>query len=550
MMNKLSVFCFLWLSFMTIDLTAQNPTGTMLPQLDPLDIEIRGDFKLKYASLNRQPILGFSTNQRIYALDPNRLPYMESEEEVRTSLPIPVLNRPVAPRRLRIISPKSKLLQSYGSFGSFNSIESGTTLQAPVSNDAAIVSSVYYDYSKGHLEELGAYDNLLIHTGLLANTSPKGQFYVQASAKRGSNETNNVDVEKTYLGLGLATNYQHILNDLHHLEVSVLLDANQIDANVAKRNTQDLFLKTRVSYQKTGKKIGDILLTNVEGITSQAKSTNNVTTSRSTIVINPKYERQFNYMAKVRVGGLLFIDQADDTNVGLFPEISMELFQIPGLMVTARLRGDLQHHRMSDFHFLNKFTNLDVVAKSERLWIADAQIVYDIKNLVELSAGVSYQQSEDLPYFQARPIQTSAALYTVLYAPKATQLKTTFGAHISLIPDIALLNAEIYYQDRTMENNQSVPYSEKLGATVESQLRFFDRFYLRAWYQYLGERSSDIETLNLSGVSLINAESEIMVTPNVGLYIKGLNLLNQKYVWWRDYEERPIQVYGGVKLRF
>jgi len=73
---------------------------------------------------------------------------------------------------------------------------------------------------------------------------------------------------------------------------------------------------------------------------------------------------------------------------------------------------------------------------------------------------------------------------------------------------------------------------------------------MRAWYQYIGDRTTDIKERELEGFSLVNAESEIMLTSNVGFYVKGLNLLNKKYIWWKDYEERSLQLYGGVKLRF
>jgi len=402
----------------------------------------------------------------------------------------------------------------------------------------------------GHLTDLGAYDNVIIHTGLFANISPKGQLYISGSAQRGNNDTNNIDVDKTYQGLGLATNYQYILNGLKHLDLTLELDAKQLDANVAKQNNQDLFIQSRASYQKTGKKVGDILLTNLELASSQFRNSKETSISRTTLYINPSYERQLNYAAKVRAGGLLFLDNTDESTIGFFPELSVELFQIPGLMVSANVRGDVLHHRTSDFHFINKFTNLDLEAKSERKWVADAKIVYDIKNLVEVSAALSYQQSKNLPYFQAKPLQTASALYTVIYAPEATLVQATLGAHISLIPDIVLLNALIYYQERTMDDKVSIPYTEKIGATLESQFRFFDRFYMRAWYQYVGDRSTDMSEIDLEGFSLVNAEAEIMLTPNVGLYAKGLNLLNQKYVWWKDYQERPLQLYGGVKLRF
>ena len=75
-------------------MVAQDAGGTLLPEIDPQDIEIRGDFTARFTGITRQPILGFSPTPRVYRINPNRMPFIESQAQVVASLPI----RDIAPQ--------------------------------------------------------------------------------------------------------------------------------------------------------------------------------------------------------------------------------------------------------------------------------------------------------------------------------------------------------------------------------------------------------------------------------------------------------------------
>lgn len=72
-------------------------SSSLLPEINPQDIEIRSEYKAQFPGVRRQPILGFKPRARVFQLDPNRMPYMESVEEVIMNLPIGTLSRPDAP---------------------------------------------------------------------------------------------------------------------------------------------------------------------------------------------------------------------------------------------------------------------------------------------------------------------------------------------------------------------------------------------------------------------------------------------------------------------
>ena len=52
-------------------LWAQNTQNTLLPEINPQDIEIRSEFKANFPGLRRQPILGFNPTPRVFQIDPN-----------------------------------------------------------------------------------------------------------------------------------------------------------------------------------------------------------------------------------------------------------------------------------------------------------------------------------------------------------------------------------------------------------------------------------------------------------------------------------------------
>ena len=74
-LNKF-VFVSLMVFFPALLIGQETPTpGSLLPDIDPQDIEIRGEFSARFPGIMRQPILGFSPRPRVFQIDPNRMPF-------------------------------------------------------------------------------------------------------------------------------------------------------------------------------------------------------------------------------------------------------------------------------------------------------------------------------------------------------------------------------------------------------------------------------------------------------------------------------------------
>src|SRR5699024_184110 len=92
-----------------------DEANSLLPEIDPQDIEIRSEFRARFPGLNRQPILGFDPKPRVYQVDPARRPFMESQEQVVANLPVSELSRPAPPPNTPLrYSPDIK---AYGRLG-------------------------------------------------------------------------------------------------------------------------------------------------------------------------------------------------------------------------------------------------------------------------------------------------------------------------------------------------------------------------------------------------------------------------------------------------
>src|SRR6056297_3628084 len=138
-------------------LSAQQ-TGTqaqqnLLPEIDPQDIEIRSQFQARFPGLRRQPILGFNPKPRVFQVDPNRTPFVESDEAIAASVPVGQLDRPDA----LTYTPLSYTDPATGfarlGIGSFVTPEADIYAIKGFGNKHWVSGNLSHRSSNGHLDE-------------------------------------------------------------------------------------------------------------------------------------------------------------------------------------------------------------------------------------------------------------------------------------------------------------------------------------------------------------------------------------------------------------
>ncbi len=529
---------------------AQTQTGTLLPEIDPQDIEIRGDFRVRFANLIRQPILGFTNNQRLYALDPNRLPFMETEEQIRASMPIDDLERPVAPTRRRIIYPQRTSLYARGGYGRFSSPEASASIEAPLNARTSFIGGFTYDGSGGHLDENSAFRLMNIQGGISTKMGEKGNLRLLGTLHDDFNDTNNPDVQKNYMGVGFKAQYRHVTNTLTHTDVYAGYDYFSVGANVSDFTNDEHRFSARSTTQWAGSRINDIFLVHGRIDAAQYQRTDQTTQSWALVGVMPSYQTRQNYSSRFTLGGRLYYgSDVSGSRPYVYPDAKVEYFGLQNIIVTGHLYGEATNAGLEGAHNSNRFANLDLSSENESKWVADGRLDLNLLNAITVSGGVQYRISPKYGYFQKSPLLVPGSLYDMVYDDNMRQFRIQAGAQVTIIPSILTLHGTIYNQIHKLDDGSKVPFVENTGLIAETQITPFRRIAIKSWLHYVGDRETGVEGELLDSYMLLNAQAEFMIAEQVGFYVKGLNLLGSDYQLWKGYNERPIQVYGGVVIK-
>lgn len=124
------------------------------------------------------------------------------------------------------------------------------------------------------------------------------------------------------------------------------------------------------------------------------------------------------------------------------------------------------------------------------------------------------------------------------------------GASQQLVPEKFWADAKIYVRSPKLTSGGTVPYEEKLGMEAAVSFKPISRLTLNGWAEYIGSRPSPETNSDLDAFLLLNAGTEYQINETFGIYAKLLNILDSSYEIWEGYEERPLQIFGGITIKF
>jgi len=124
------------------------------------------------------------------------------------------------------------------------------------------------------------------------------------------------------------------------------------------------------------------------------------------------------------------------------------------------------------------------------------------------------------------------------------------GCQAEIISDKVWFDGFVYAQRPELKSGSDIPFEERLGAEAVFSIKPVDQFTVSSWMQYIGEREdgSSPNTQTVDGYILVNAGADYKFNEKFGVYLKVLNILGQNYEVWQGYEERPFQIFGGIKV--
>ncbi|MFQ5572154.1 MAG: hypothetical protein ACE5G0_20950, partial [Rhodothermales bacterium] len=147
--KSLPIFALLGLLW-THAATAQDTTRTVLPELEPPPVEIRGRLEISFPALQRQPLIGFNPPPRVPSLPAGRSPFVETYRQSSTDLPTSPLRRPQPPSALLGASyPPAQGHVEIG-LGRYYSRSVYGRISAPLSGKTALLTRLDYRGADGH----------------------------------------------------------------------------------------------------------------------------------------------------------------------------------------------------------------------------------------------------------------------------------------------------------------------------------------------------------------------------------------------------------------
>lgn len=603
---------------------AGEDRSALLPEIDPQDIEIRGDFRARFAGISRQPILGFSPTPRVFRIDPNRMPFMETPEEVVASLPLSDLEPQLGPPRDLREYPDASRLFGYAGLGNFLSPEAQVWFGVPVSQQSRVTGNVNFLSSDGHIEEnllsdfnsdsdfTGAfrrldgditYQNRLTTNGALfmnlrgrsdfsqVNDDP---FFGPISGR--SDARNEINLAGGTIGWVSQSSvydrfdaYLGYSGTFTKTQYSVFSTIGP-DFDPYTSDTSEHLFSAGTSVQWAGNRIGDVLSFEIRGDYALAEINADETRLDETgapepVSVTPDadwylagagayLQRELNSGNRMKFGVRAFggYDQEQENVFMVYPYLSYEIRGISPFTLKAEVTGKMQNRGLEEAFIANRtliYTYPSPLV-NERVFYGDLQTQYQFTPEFAVQGGLyisytlrplmytsnSWLQPEDL--FLVQP----SAGFSFNVRPR---LLTAYGEAVWNITDMqesAFPNEDGNFSDFTG--------LEQYRLTAGLRSTPFRNAVFKAWADYIGPRkeigygtSQDsmpvippdtglkLQYLDNTGKALLlNIQAEYRMSGSIGFYVKALNLLNQSYEIWNGYEERPLQVFGGITFNF
>ncbi|MFP8489811.1 hypothetical protein ACKGJO_12045 [Gracilimonas sp. Q87] len=571
MMSKTPIF-FLFIAclFPAITIAQDRQAGadnTLLPEINPQDIEIRSEFKARFPGLRRQPILGFNPTPRVFQIDPNRIPFIETREEAVANIAVTQLGRPEPPTRSVLRDPQRVNGYLRSALGSYLSPDINGYGYYALSENSAVNGNVNLRGSTGHLDGPESSFRYLDANASFVHKLKNGiRLSFDVGALNDFNDLYNIDdpniqsqigetASKDYYGFNGQLRLQKVKNTLNGWDLTLggnlfntTLDAG---STALSGETDEKVSHLSFSYYWPGQKIYETIRVtgNLESATYSADTFDPETWVNAEAALT--YERLFNFSTRVKAkGGVSYITDAFDSKVMLSPEVEIIHYLNERLSVTGTAFGRPKLRTLQEHHQYNRFLSADNLLRHSYDIGAGAEANFQLFGGNRVFGGVTYTRTQNYAFYQRTLLapNDTPGFYSLTYGD-ANIFEIYAGANQQLVPHKFWANVKAYARSPKLSAGGDIPYEEKIGLEGALSFKPVKELTLNTWVEYLGKRQSPETGTELKAFALLNAGAEYQVNDKIGVFAKLLNITGQEYEIWKGYQERPFQIFGGITLK-
>ncbi|MEX1136721.1 MAG: hypothetical protein WEB89_07450 [Balneolales bacterium] len=529
--------------------------STLLPDIDPQDIEVRGDFNARFPGLSRQPILGFNPKPRVFQLDPDRMPYIESEEDARSNISSSNLEQPISPSRERMHYPEQAQLFGRLGLGNHESPdarfygETELSENSVASGDFNFLSSASYlpdelssfRYFNGRTDWIRRENNSKLQVGLTGRSDFN-------HAVPGAIHAGNLDnYRKDYRKLGTHASYRHLNNAYNGWDLKAGYHYFQVEDGSPLAFSDEHYGRMGARYFWDGRRMEEQFSIELKGEGSFYNTFEEHNLSWYITQLNAFYKRNLlnsNFSAGVDVFHA-YDDVDEPISLYIFPNLKFHYTGFQGGEVEFAVKSFVENSGLEGVHLDNTQLLKNPMIQNEQGLRFTANSQYDLFRGARIFGELNYDGYGSYAYYTLDDDG-----YSLNYDDDTNIFEATAGLSYDFIPQLLTLYSDVTWRNSNTSEDQPVPFLESFKSTASLYSNPISNLYLRAWTEYRGSRPINFTEEEMDGYFLFGAQIDFQITDNFGAYIKGLNLLNQDYEIWQGYQERPAQVYGGLTLHF
>ncbi|RNC83958.1 MAG: TonB-dependent receptor [Balneola sp.] len=564
-------FIFIATLFVWSDIQAQtgtNPQNSLLPEINPQDIEIRSEFRARFPGLRRQPILGFNPKPRVFRINPNRMPFMETRDEAVASIAITQLDRPAPPSKSTLKTPDRTIGLLRAGVGSFVTPEAELYAFHSFNERTAAKANINYQSTDGHLDDhLSSFrffdGSIGLRNQVSEDLSVSGDIGFLSDFNRvfdlapifqaGIGET----AKKEYLGFGAEVNVTQTKNALEGWELNVGVNTVNIDLLAgATRSGEVNEQNFNVDFGKywAGRKLYETF--KVEGSVRGGNYQYSGISSRQWIDARGglEYRKMLNFSAHISAkGGIAYVSDGLSSQLYINPELKLRYNLRDAVIITGSLWGRPEMNSVYEHHQINRLLNTQTDLQHSYNSGVSGEIAFQPLEGNRIFGGMTYQITKDYAFY-SRDVETQGGtdfftFYNVDYG-KANIFEFYGGITQQLVAEKFWFDAKVYARRLKLSAGGDIPFEERFGLNASLSYKLADDLTISGWSEYTGKREAPSSDEDLKAFVLVNGSAEYQITNRFGVYLKVLNILGQKYELWEGYEERPFQVYGGLTVTF
>lgn len=558
-------------------LLAQDATPTtLLPDIDPQDIEIRGDFEVRFPGINRQPILGFSPRPRVFQIDPNRMPFIETPEQVVASLPVSELDRPAPPPFLFYRKPERFRLWSTTGIGNYMSPEADVYLEVPI-RKRTVVAGTFHNFSSGsYLDEdtdqVSSFRNL---DGSLRAVHYAGTRSRWEAGLTGRFDRNHLPIttitpddgtgpifisspDNNISALGVHAGYRNTRNAFSYTDMqagfrSFSAQTGEVaglplHAEPGSNTFTEQLLSARIDHQWAGALPGHVFTLSGGARHGQSELAD---ASRESWLVSDaglSFRSRIGHAMRAEVGirGYFASDAVNTSQIFIYPELAIRYDLNDRLRLTGTLAGFVENAGMEGQSEVNGRLFAYAFPENERGVRFRTAAEYEIMQDLRVQSGLAYSRYTRNAAFALQPGTTDLMTYTFLDG--ANVIRWDISTWYDVLEDRIRAFGGIYVQSVTDRDGERIAFRENVGVSAGGIFRYSDRLRFHVWADYTGPRNVE-PGRSENGFLLLGSKVDVWASRDIGAYIKITNMLNQSYSQWTGYNELPAQVFGGLMIK-